>query len=164
MWPDIACNHLSISFVQTIFAKDGHFALEELSESGYDVVGIDWTVRPSHARWALSTVHLVVCVTKYHCTLTWSTNSEILPLSNRMYSSPSLLQVLLLWFSGNYGIGLISQFLLSNLKADMPDALYCYLNNRSRSDQSVKWSSLTPRHETQKSTMSVIDILGSFSF
>ncbi|XP_064606243.1 uroporphyrinogen decarboxylase-like isoform X2 [Liolophura sinensis] len=33
-----------------IFAKDGHFALEELSGSGYEVVGLDWTIRPTNAR------------------------------------------------------------------------------------------------------------------
>ncbi|XP_046984850.1 uroporphyrinogen decarboxylase [Schistocerca americana] len=34
----------------TIFAKGAHYALEELSGSGYDVVGIDWTVDPTEAR------------------------------------------------------------------------------------------------------------------
>ncbi|PNI52827.1 UROD isoform 17, partial [Pan troglodytes] len=29
-----------------IFAKDGHFALEELAQAGYEVVGLDWTVAP----------------------------------------------------------------------------------------------------------------------
>ncbi|XP_021106466.1 uroporphyrinogen decarboxylase isoform X1 [Heterocephalus glaber] len=33
-----------------IFAKDGHFALEELAQSGYEVVGLDWTVAPKKAR------------------------------------------------------------------------------------------------------------------
>uniref|UniRef100_UPI00358E6657 uroporphyrinogen decarboxylase isoform X1 n=3 Tax=Myxine glutinosa TaxID=7769 RepID=UPI00358E6657 len=33
-----------------VFAKDGHFALQELSRAGYDVVGVDWTVRPELAR------------------------------------------------------------------------------------------------------------------
>ncbi|XP_050656038.1 uroporphyrinogen decarboxylase isoform X2 [Macaca thibetana thibetana] len=33
-----------------IFAKDGHFALEELSQAGYEVVGLDWTVAPKKAR------------------------------------------------------------------------------------------------------------------
>lgn len=36
---------------QTVFAKDVHFALEDLSNSGYDVVSIDWTIKPTHARW-----------------------------------------------------------------------------------------------------------------
>ncbi len=36
---------------QIIFAKDAHFALEEISESNYEVVGLDWTVSPSHARF-----------------------------------------------------------------------------------------------------------------
>ncbi|XP_028938839.1 uroporphyrinogen decarboxylase isoform X1 [Ornithorhynchus anatinus] len=33
-----------------IFAKDGHFALEELAQAGYEVVGLDWTMAPSLAR------------------------------------------------------------------------------------------------------------------
>ncbi|XP_020843233.1 uroporphyrinogen decarboxylase isoform X1 [Phascolarctos cinereus] len=33
-----------------IFAKDGHYALEELAQAGYEVVGIDWTVNPAQAR------------------------------------------------------------------------------------------------------------------
>uniref|UniRef100_A0A8B9WD68 Uroporphyrinogen decarboxylase n=1 Tax=Bos mutus grunniens TaxID=30521 RepID=A0A8B9WD68_BOSMU len=33
-----------------IFAKDGHFALEELAQAGYEVVGLDWTVAPEKAR------------------------------------------------------------------------------------------------------------------
>ncbi|XP_014681397.1 PREDICTED: uroporphyrinogen decarboxylase-like isoform X2 [Priapulus caudatus] len=33
-----------------IFAKDAHFGLEDLSQSGYEVVGLDWTLRPQHAR------------------------------------------------------------------------------------------------------------------
>jgi len=33
-----------------VFAKGGHFALTELSKSGYEVVGLDWTVRPEEAR------------------------------------------------------------------------------------------------------------------
>uniref|UniRef100_A0A7N5NZX1 Uroporphyrinogen decarboxylase n=1 Tax=Ailuropoda melanoleuca TaxID=9646 RepID=A0A7N5NZX1_AILME len=34
---------------QIIFAKDGHFALEELAQAGYEVVGLDWTVAPEKA-------------------------------------------------------------------------------------------------------------------
>lgn len=34
----------------TIFAKGAHYALKELAQSGYDVVGLDWTVRPEEAR------------------------------------------------------------------------------------------------------------------
>ncbi|XP_068949238.1 uroporphyrinogen decarboxylase-like isoform X3 [Petaurus breviceps papuanus] len=33
-----------------IFAKDGHYALEELAQAGYEVVGIDWKVNPALAR------------------------------------------------------------------------------------------------------------------
>jgi len=33
-----------------VFPKGGHFALEKLSQSGYDIIGIDWTVSPEDAR------------------------------------------------------------------------------------------------------------------
>jgi len=33
-----------------IFAKDGHYALEDLSACDYEVVGLDWTIEPSQAR------------------------------------------------------------------------------------------------------------------
>ncbi len=33
-----------------MFAKGGHFALEKLSKSGYDVIGLDWTMDPGRAR------------------------------------------------------------------------------------------------------------------
>ncbi len=33
-----------------IFAKDAHYALEALAQSGYEVVGIDWKVNPALAR------------------------------------------------------------------------------------------------------------------
>uniref|UniRef100_A0A3Q2Q2V0 Uroporphyrinogen decarboxylase n=1 Tax=Fundulus heteroclitus TaxID=8078 RepID=A0A3Q2Q2V0_FUNHE len=35
---------------QIVFAKDAHYALEELSESHYEVVGLDWTIDPRAAR------------------------------------------------------------------------------------------------------------------
>lgn len=41
---------------QIIFAKDAHFALEELSQSGYEVVSLDWTVKPQNARF-ISPIH-----------------------------------------------------------------------------------------------------------
>ena len=34
----------------TVFAKGGHYALESLSETGYDTVGLDWTIDPVAAR------------------------------------------------------------------------------------------------------------------
>jgi len=34
----------------TVFAKGAHYALQELAESGYDVVGLDWTIDPEEAR------------------------------------------------------------------------------------------------------------------
>ena len=33
-----------------IFAKDGHYVLEELSQSQYEVVGLDWSIEPKKAR------------------------------------------------------------------------------------------------------------------
>jgi len=33
-----------------VFAKDAHYALEDLSQSYYEVVGLDWTIDPSSAR------------------------------------------------------------------------------------------------------------------
>uniref|UniRef100_A0A2R8MYQ9 Uroporphyrinogen decarboxylase n=1 Tax=Callithrix jacchus TaxID=9483 RepID=A0A2R8MYQ9_CALJA len=39
-----------VAGAQIIFAKDGHFALEELAQAGYEVVGLDWTVAPKKAR------------------------------------------------------------------------------------------------------------------
>ncbi|XP_016150523.1 uroporphyrinogen decarboxylase-like isoform X1 [Sinocyclocheilus grahami] len=33
-----------------VFAKDGHYGLEDLSESGYEVVSLDWTTDPRSAR------------------------------------------------------------------------------------------------------------------
>ena len=41
----IFCLHL-----QVIFAKDAHYALEDISMSGYEVVSLDWTIKPEHAR------------------------------------------------------------------------------------------------------------------
>ena len=34
----------------TVFAKDGHYALEQISDSDYDVIGIDWCTPPEFAR------------------------------------------------------------------------------------------------------------------
>ncbi|CAH8631149.1 unnamed protein product [Heterobilharzia americana] len=33
-----------------VFAKDGHYALSELSQAGYDVISLDWTICPKLAR------------------------------------------------------------------------------------------------------------------
>ena len=37
---------------QVVFAKDAHFALEDLANCGYDVVSLDWTIKPTHARYS----------------------------------------------------------------------------------------------------------------
>lgn len=34
----------------TVFAKGGHYALEDLSNSGYETIGLDWTIDPVLAR------------------------------------------------------------------------------------------------------------------
>ncbi len=36
--------------LKVIFAKDGHFVLEELAQSHYEVIGLDWTIEPKVAR------------------------------------------------------------------------------------------------------------------
>ncbi|XP_071952229.1 uroporphyrinogen decarboxylase-like [Antedon mediterranea] len=41
-----------------VFAKDAHYGLEELNNSGYDVVGLDWTIQPQQARAVTSKVSL----------------------------------------------------------------------------------------------------------
>ncbi|KAL5022551.1 hypothetical protein ScPMuIL_001706 [Solemya velum] len=33
-----------------VFAKDAHFAIEDLANAGYEVVSLDWTIKPTHAR------------------------------------------------------------------------------------------------------------------
>ncbi|XP_053101453.1 uroporphyrinogen decarboxylase isoform X2 [Hemicordylus capensis] len=33
-----------------VFAKGAHYALEDLAQSGYEVVGLDWTINPQDAR------------------------------------------------------------------------------------------------------------------
>lgn len=35
---------------QIIFAKDAHYALRDLAHAGYEVIGLDWTIRPQEAR------------------------------------------------------------------------------------------------------------------
>ncbi|TRY73211.1 hypothetical protein TCAL_02548 [Tigriopus californicus] len=34
----------------TVFAKGAHFALEQLARTGYDVIGLDWTMNPESSR------------------------------------------------------------------------------------------------------------------
>lgn len=50
------CVHLKV-----VFAKDAHFAIEELAVSGYEVVGLDWTVHPLHARLVIMQIDIVSC-------------------------------------------------------------------------------------------------------
>lgn len=33
-----------------VFAKDAHFSLEQISDSGYDIMGLDWSIRPAEGR------------------------------------------------------------------------------------------------------------------
>ncbi|KAL2301824.1 hypothetical protein Nmel_011223 [Mimus melanotis] len=37
-----------------IFAKDAHYALRDLAHAGYEVIGLDWTIRPQEARAQVS--------------------------------------------------------------------------------------------------------------
>jgi uroporphyrinogen decarboxylase len=39
-----------VAILQTVFAKGAHYALEELSKCGYDVVSLDWTLDPALSR------------------------------------------------------------------------------------------------------------------
>jgi len=48
--------------LQVIFAKDGHYALTELTASGYEVVSVDWTIRPELARYSHDSVCFGSCV------------------------------------------------------------------------------------------------------
>lgn len=41
---------MSSAVPMVVFAKGAHYALSELSSSGYDVVGLDWTMDPETAR------------------------------------------------------------------------------------------------------------------
>lgn len=36
--------------IQIVFAKDAHYGMEDLSQSNYEVVGLDWTIDPRSAR------------------------------------------------------------------------------------------------------------------
>ena len=38
----------------TVFAKDAHYALEDLSNTDYNVIGLDWTIDPVRAKNAVS--------------------------------------------------------------------------------------------------------------
>ena len=57
---------------QVVFCKDVHFALEELSKSGYDVIGLDWTIQPLHGRSVTHNafrlqMYLTVCMAWLDC-------------------------------------------------------------------------------------------------
>lgn len=54
--PHIYRDCFIIYYKQVVFAKDAHFALEDLAKSGYDVVSIDWTQKPAHARYVYDNV------------------------------------------------------------------------------------------------------------
>ena len=44
------CNAISSLFHVTIFAKDAHYAIEEISKTSCSVIGLDWTINPTIAR------------------------------------------------------------------------------------------------------------------
>lgn len=50
-----------------MFAKGAHYALKELSDSDYDVVGLDWTMEPTEARYVLPITSCSLAV--LHCML-----------------------------------------------------------------------------------------------
>ena len=44
------CNAISSLVPVTIFAKDAHYAIEEISKTSCSVIGLDWTINPTIAR------------------------------------------------------------------------------------------------------------------
>ena len=44
------CNAISYLVPVTIFAKDAHYAIEEISKTSCSVIGLDWTINPTIAR------------------------------------------------------------------------------------------------------------------
>jgi uroporphyrinogen decarboxylase len=44
------CNAISSLVPVTIFAKDAHYAIEEISKTSCSVIGLDWTINPNIAR------------------------------------------------------------------------------------------------------------------
>ena len=44
------CNAISSLVPVTIFAKDAHYAIEEISKTSCRVIGLDWTINPTIAR------------------------------------------------------------------------------------------------------------------
>ena len=44
------CNAISPFVPVTIFAKDAHYAIEEISKTSCSVIGLDWTINPTIAR------------------------------------------------------------------------------------------------------------------
>lgn len=55
--PPISLLFLCLFLVQMVFAKDGHYGLEDLSDSGYEVVSLDWTIDPCSARLVAKMCH-----------------------------------------------------------------------------------------------------------
>lgn len=50
---------MMLSFLKVIFAKGATYAIQELSQSSYDVISLDWTVPVADARFAfLSLINL----------------------------------------------------------------------------------------------------------
>ena len=46
----------SIDVPLSLFAKGVHYALDDLSHAGYDVLSIDWTIKPQVARAAVGSM------------------------------------------------------------------------------------------------------------
>lgn len=58
-------SNLPINFISNF--EGAHYALAELGGSGYDVVGLDWTIDPAEARKLVGpNVTLQVCLIHIH--------------------------------------------------------------------------------------------------
>ncbi len=45
---------LLLLLIQVVFAKGAHYALPDLGRSGYEVIGLDWTMDPKEARYVIT--------------------------------------------------------------------------------------------------------------
>ncbi|KAK9498380.1 hypothetical protein O3M35_003026 [Rhynocoris fuscipes] len=65
-----------------IYAKGAHYALEELAKTGYDIIGIDWTVDPILARQAVGP-NITLQGNLDPCAL-YAKDSDLIELTNAM--------------------------------------------------------------------------------
>ena len=58
--------NLSTPIPIIIFAKGAHYAIEDLANSDYDVVSLDWTIKPAFAKRLVGNkVSIQVCIINY---------------------------------------------------------------------------------------------------